>query len=79
MSKERADLGFADELDDFNPADWAPQTKAKTVSDLPAKAEARKIAEASGFKSRGTRDTWWGRAGRAGTASPHRSQCAVQP
>lgn len=52
MGKERADLGFGNELDDFNPADWMPQTKAATARDLSAKAEARKIAEAVGFRSR---------------------------
>jgi hypothetical protein len=66
MGKERADLGFADELDDFNPADWAPQAKA--ASDLPARAETRKVAEASGFKSREAQEV----QGRAGQGEPLR-------
>lgn len=62
MSKERADLGFADELDNFNPADWAPQSKAEAVAGLSSKAKTRQVAEASGFKSREAQDVH-GRAG----------------
>lgn len=53
MTKERADLGFADALDDFNPADFQPKPKpVKRAHDAPARAEAAKAAEALGFKSR---------------------------
>lgn len=43
MGKDRADLGFSDALESFDPADWPPQT------------QARAIAEASGFRSREAR------------------------
>jgi hypothetical protein len=52
MSKERVDLGFGDELDEFNPSEWAPAPKVTAANDHPAKDETRKVAEASGFKSR---------------------------
>jgi len=53
MSKERADLGFADALDDFNPAEFKPKPKpAKRANDAPKREEAAKAAEALGFKSR---------------------------
>ena len=51
MGKERADLGFADPLDDFNPAEWETKTPSPE-SRKPKPATAAKIAEASGFKSR---------------------------
>lgn len=51
MSKERADLGFGDELEDFNPAEWQPK-KIKPSNDRPPKAQTRKAAAAAGFKSR---------------------------
>lgn len=50
MTKERADLGFADTLDDFDPADWLPQTVR--ANDAPPKAETKKAAAAAGFRSR---------------------------
>jgi len=49
--KERADLGFADALDDFNPAEWAPKPAPKSVSGL-EKTGTRKAAAAAGFRSR---------------------------
>lgn len=51
MAKERADLGFADALDEFNPAEWSPRP-ASAVNDKPPKAETRKAAAAAGFRSR---------------------------
>lgn len=51
MSKERADLGFADNLEDFNPAEWSPKP-ARNSNARPPKAETRKAAAAAGFKSR---------------------------
>lgn len=53
MTKERADLGFADALDDFNPADFQPKSKPiKRTNDAPRREETAKIAESLGFKSR---------------------------
>ena len=53
MGKERADLGFADALDDFDPADFQPKPKPiKRANDAPKREEAAKAAEALGFKSR---------------------------
>ncbi len=51
MSKERADLGFADNLEDFNPAEWSPKP-AQNSNARPPKAETRKAAVAAGFRSR---------------------------
>lgn len=51
MSKERADLGFADALEDFNPAEWKPAV-SRPVNDRPKREEATKAAEAAGFRSR---------------------------
>ena len=51
MSKERADLGFADNLEDFNPAEWSPKPARNSNERLP-KAETRKVAAAAGFQSR---------------------------
>ena len=51
MGKERADLGFADPLDDFNPAEWEPKPTKPQIR-KPKPETAAKIAEASGFKSR---------------------------
>lgn len=50
MVQERVDLGFADELDDFNPDEWMP--RAARANDKPQKAEASKAAAAAGFRSR---------------------------
>lgn len=53
MGKGRADLGFADALDDFNPAEFQPKPKpVKRANDAPKREEAAKAAEALGFKSR---------------------------
>ncbi len=51
MTKERADLGFSDALDDFDPADWSPRPEPK-ARPRPPKDEARKAANAAGFRSR---------------------------
>ncbi len=49
----RADLGFGagfgDELDSFDPADWASPPKPRPK---PAPEAARQLAEATGFRSR---------------------------
>ena len=51
MGKERANLGFGDELDSFNPSDWSPREK-KTANDRPKSEAAREAAQAAGFQSR---------------------------
>lgn len=51
MSKERASLGFGDELEEFNPADWTPKPPTNANA-KPDPAASRKAAEASGFQSR---------------------------
>lgn len=45
----RPSLGFGDELDGFNPADWS---EPKPQAAKPALEETRKAAEAAGFRSR---------------------------
>lgn len=49
--KERADLGFADVLDEFDPAEWSPNP-ARTATVRPEKAGTRRAAAAAGFRSR---------------------------
>lgn len=51
MTKERANLGFADEIESFNPDDWAPAQK-KPARPRPEPEVTRKIASANGFQSR---------------------------
>ncbi len=48
MANARADLGFGDALQGFNPADWSPDT----VKERPNSNAARQAAEVTGFKSR---------------------------
>lgn len=67
MDKKRADLGFADNLEDFNPAEWAPKP-ARSSDERPPKAETRKAAAAAGFRSREPQTALDG----AGVASPPR-------
>lgn len=50
MTETRADLGFADALEDFNVSDWMPRTPA--VTEKPAKVATEKAAAAAGFRSR---------------------------
>ena len=54
--KERADLGFADALDDFNPEEWTPK-KGSAANDKPDVKRPEKVATsqaavAAGFRSR---------------------------
>lgn len=51
MGKERSDLGFGDELEQFNPAEWAP-VKRKTANDRLIKEAAQQAAQETGFQSR---------------------------
>jgi hypothetical protein len=47
--KQRADLGFVVDEAEFNPADWDVGTPAPKP---PQPVDARKVAEATGFRSR---------------------------
>ena len=49
--KERSDLGFGDELEDFNPADWNPG-KPRTANKTEGAHAAKEAAQATGFQSR---------------------------
>lgn len=51
MTKERADLGFIEALDDLDLSDFAPRS-VRTATDQPSKALTAQAAEASGFRSR---------------------------
>lgn len=51
MVKKRADLGFADALDEFNPQEWEPKLE-ESLRLKPERAATLAIAEISGFKSR---------------------------
>lgn len=51
MSSNRPDLGFASELDSFDPAAWEP-TPTKQEKAKPPKEAVASLAEASGFRSR---------------------------
>jgi hypothetical protein len=68
--KQRADLGF--DLDDtgFNPAEWDVGTPAPKP---PQRVDARKVAEATGFRSREVQPAPVSGAGGA-TASPPAKQ-----
>lgn len=65
--KERADLGFADALDDFDPAEWAPKAAAGP-SPRPEPTGTREAAAAAGFRSREPQPE----PDRAGGAPPRR-------
>lgn len=49
MERQRADIGFEDDLDGFNPAEWGARSTAKP---RPERSETRQLAEAIGFRSR---------------------------
>jgi hypothetical protein len=51
MNKERADLGFADALDEFDSTEWSPK-EPRSASVRSEKAGTRKAADAAGFRSR---------------------------
>ncbi len=51
MGKERASLGFGDELESFDPAEWTP-SPAKVANKRPKPDQTKKAATAAGFKSR---------------------------
>ena len=50
-TRERPPLGFETELDEFDPVAW-PASKAKNANDKLKPADAKKAAEAAGFRSR---------------------------
>ncbi len=50
--RQRADIGFSDALDSFDPADWTPARERRA---RPASADTRKVADATGFRSREAR------------------------
>ena len=50
MKNERPKLGFAEELENFDPASWTPTSEPrKTVAPV---EQAASLAEAAGFRSR---------------------------
>lgn len=49
MNVQRANLGFSDELETFDPTEWQPKPKKAPQT---APDAAQKAAEATGFKSR---------------------------
>lgn len=51
MTKARIDLGFGDELEAFDPNEWAP-AKPKVQKERPSQTHTREVAKASGFRSR---------------------------
>lgn len=51
MSKQRADLGFGSDLDDFNPAEWEPKPIPAPKPKLEPEV-TRQAAQAAGFQSR---------------------------
>lgn len=52
MTKQRAEIGFTDSFEDLKPTDWKPETKEKPVKAKAPREEIRKVAQATGFKSR---------------------------
>lgn len=75
MANERADLGFSDALDEFNPEEWGPP-KGGIANDKPAvqrpeKAATSQAAAAAGFRSREPKPDPESRAGE-GTAPRRR-------
>src|SRR5690606_18256611 len=76
MTQERADLGFADTLDEFDPADWLP--RAATANDKPPKAETDQAAAAAGFRSREPKTATESRAGDHPPARGRRTGRSVQ-
>lgn len=52
MTKQRAEIGFADTLEDLKPTDWKPEPDKKPARAKPPREEIHKVAQATGFKSR---------------------------
>ena len=68
MTKQRTEIGFADSLEDLKPDDWQPAAIQKSVTSKPPHEEIRKVAQATGFKSR-----------EAAPVSPPREEVVAQP
>lgn len=51
MTHDRPKIGFAEELESFDPSSWDPK-QAKTSRARPPKEHSTSLAEASGFRSR---------------------------
>ena len=68
MTKQRADLGFTDNLEEFDPAEWTP-AKPRAAND---RVETAQAAEAAGFKSREPRSPPAQPASRVGQGAPRR-------
>ena len=68
MTKQRTEIGFADSLEDLKPDDWQPAAIQKSVKSKPPHEDIRKIAQATGFKSR-----------EAAPVSPPREEVVAQP
>jgi hypothetical protein len=49
QDRQRADLGFGDALEDFDPEEWSPSTTPRV---RPAAEATRQTAERLGFRSR---------------------------
>ena len=52
MTKQRAEIGFADTLEDLKPTDWKPELDKKPAKAKPPREEIRRVAQETGFKSR---------------------------
>lgn len=52
MTKQRADIGFSSSFEELTPTDWQPEAKEKPAKIRPPREEIRKVAQATGFKSR---------------------------
>jgi hypothetical protein len=52
MTKQRANIGFADTLEDLKPTDWKPEPDKKPAKAKAPREEIRRVAQATGFKSR---------------------------
>jgi hypothetical protein len=52
MTKQRATLGFTDELEQLNPQEWGLDSMPKPKTRPIPNEEIQKVAQATGFKSR---------------------------
>ena len=68
MTKQRTEIGFADSLEDLNPGDWSASARERSVKSKPPDEDIRKVAQATGFKSR-----------EAALVAPPREEVVAQP
>lgn len=73
---DRADLGFGEELDGFDPAEWTPKPKPRPRAAPEERAASRELAEATGFRSREPAKPEPAPRSRAGEAA---AKAAAQP